>query len=280
MNLKELTCSNCGAPLTSDVSPSQRIECGNCGSKFIVTDLIGEESVICPNCQQINTEEKRFCSGCGQSLKVGCLLCYTENSAGTVHCVKCGAHLERARFRRRRMQQERLQHRLERQQILEEKEKRQREEKLRRLLEDLDEPENHDMAIFQINQMGVEAIGPLIDTLLHDDDPDARYGSARALGQICSQHGIKGLIKARSAKALIRALADPEPAVRYWSCDALGRCRSQVAVAPVAALLNDPHDGVRLRAREALQQIGGSEVEAILAATDRSGGLLGWIKGG
>jgi HEAT repeat protein len=178
------------------------------------------------------------------------------------------------------MQLARRQHRKEREQILQEKEERQREERLQRLLVDLDEPENHDLALFQINQLGVAAIEALIDTLLNNQDPDARYGSARALGQICNEHGVKGLIRARATKALIRALADREPAVRYWSSDALGKCQSQIAVEPLIALLDDPHEGVRRRVREALQQICGEDFEEIVAAANRPTGILGWIKGG
>ena len=139
-----------------------------------------------------------------------------------------------------------------------EKEARQKEEKLQRLLDALDEPENHSFAIFQLNQMGLDAINPLIETLLHDDDPDARYGSARALGQICSEKEIKGLIKGRAIKALIKSLADDEPAVRFWSAEALGKFRGtqgKRGIEPLSALLKDPHEGVRRQAQRSLQQI-------------------------
>ena len=127
--------------------------------------------------------------------------------------------------------------------------------------------------------MGEEAVAILIETLLNDDDPDARYGSARALGQICNEHHIKGLNKARIAKALITALTDLEPAVRFWSADALGKCKSQTAIESLAALLRDSHPGVRQHALETLQQIGGERVDKILAGLDESKGLMGWIKG-
>ena len=198
---------------------------------------------------------------------------------GATHCHNCVAHLEAARVRRDSLQRARQRHRLAFIKRLKAKEARQRAEKLQRLLDDLDEPENHDMAIYQINQLGVEAIPPLIETLLNDHHPDARYGSARALGHICSEHEVKVLIKARAAKALVKALDDSHPAVRYWSSDALGRCKSHTAVEPLAQLLHDPHEGVREQARAALKEIGGPRVEQILArANSSSKGLLGWSR--
>jgi phage FluMu protein Com len=279
MKIEQLVCPGCGAPLSGDFSPNQQIECDSCGSVMLATDLEAAKTIICPECRTINPIDKRFCSSCGISLKIDCVLCHTENNIGTVYCTNCGAHLERARSKRLEIQEARRQRQLERNRMLQEKEERQKEERLQRLLEDLDEPERHDFALYQIKQMGTDAIDALNETLLHDDDPDARYGSARALGQICDEHDIKGLMKGRAARALIKALTDPEPAVRYWSADALGRCKGQTAVEPLAALLKDEHAGVREQARHALQKIGGEHVEKILAEADKSKGILGWIKG-
>lgn len=279
MELKLLNCPNCGAPLPEDFTPNRRLECANCHSALLVTDLVESQAVVCPQCNTINDQQKRYCANCGQPLKIDCILCHTENKVGATHCRNCGAHLEAARARRSSLQEARQRHRLEFVKRFKEKEARQKAEKLQQLLDALDEPENHDMAIFQLNQMGAEAIDPLIDTLLNDDDPDARYGSARALGQICHQHSVKALIKARAARALITALQDSHPAVRYWSVDALGRCKSQTAVEPLAGLLQDPHEGVRERAKGALQLIGGERARQILAQTEPPKGLLGWIKG-
>jgi len=279
MKLEKLACTQCGAPLTGNIAPNQKIECGNCGAAYLVTDLAERDVVICPQCNTINGETKRYCASCGQALKTSCVLCHTENPVGSSHCLNCGAHLEKTRTRRDSLHQARERHRLAFLERLKSKEARQRVEKLQQLLDALDEPENHDMAIFQINQMGEEAIEPLIDTLLNDHDPDARYGSARALGYICQNHDIKMLIKAKAAKSLIKALADSDPAVRYWSSDALGKCQSQIAVDPLAALLSDPHEGVRHCAKEALRQIGGRRVAEVLAEARKPKGLLDWIKG-
>jgi HEAT repeat protein len=168
--------------------------------------------------------------------------------------------------------------RVERLEAFKEKEERQKLEKLQRLLDALDEPENHDFAIYQINQMGLDAVEALIDTLANDHDPDARYGSARALGQICAEKEVKVLIKARTAKALIKALSDPEPAVRYWAAEALGKCQSRVAINPLAELLRDPHEGVRLQAEDSLQKIGGEDIQEVLDQA-KSGGFLSWLRG-
>lgn len=279
MKLEQLNCPNCGASISSDIFPNAQVECESCGSSFVVSGLAENDDIICAKCQTINTGDKRYCLNCGEPLKEHCVLCHAENTVDTLHCVNCGAHLKRARAERDRLRNQRNRHRQAFIQKFKEKEARQKAEKLEKLLDDLDEPENHAMALFQLNQLGADAIEPLIETLLHDDDPDARYGSARALGNICQQHGIKGLIKAKAAKALINALNDPEPAVRYWSSDALRKCQSKTAVEPLAALLTDPHQGVRTKAKEALQNIGGERAERILSTTEKPGGFLGWIKG-
>ena len=276
MKIENLACPNCNAPLSGDFLPNQRLECQNCGSVLMLTDLEVSSTLICPECQTLNSVELRFCSSCGRQLKADCILCHTENRFDAVHCAHCGAHLERARAKRQEMQEIRRRLQVERDQILKEKEVRQQQEKLHRLVAALAEPENHEFAIYQINQMGDQAVEALVETLLNDQDPDARYGSAIALGQICAEHEIKALIKGRAIKALIRALADQEPAVRYWSAEALGKCRSQTAVEPLAALLKDAHAGVQQQARQALQKIGGKQAQEILDKQAKS--LLGWIK--
>jgi uncharacterized Zn finger protein (UPF0148 family) len=285
MRVKELDCPKCGAPLT-DFAPNKQIECGNCGAVFIAEDITAPSTVLCQNCQTINPINERYCTSCGESLKIDCILCHTENSIETVFCANCGAHLKNALSQREKRRTDRQKLRAEQQRLYEEKEARQRVEKLQRLLDDLDEPENHDFAIYQINQMGEMAIEALVETVLEDDDPDARYGSARAMGQICQEHQIKPLIKARASRALVQALGDHEPAVRYWSADALGKCGSQVAVEPLASLLKDKHQGVRKQARRSLCQIGGERVAQILNQPHQKSeksvqqkGLIDWIKG-
>jgi hypothetical protein len=278
MKIETLACPHCGAPFPGDFAPNKPIKCTNCGASLIATGLPVDQSLTCPNCRTLNTAERRFCLSCGEPLKADCILCHTANPIGTVHCANCGAHMSYARTKRQQLLDERRRLREERGQLLKEKTARQRTEKLQLLLADLDEPEKHEFAIFQLNQMGVDAVEGLIETLLNDPDPDARYGSAIALGQICGHHDTKVLIKAKAAKALVKALTDPEAPVRYWSVDALAKCQAPAAVEPLAALLKDGHEGVRQRTRLALQQIGGERAEELLTQADNRG-LLGWIKG-
>ncbi|MEW5959902.1 MAG: HEAT repeat domain-containing protein [Chloroflexota bacterium] len=255
MKIEKLACPSCSAPLSGDFLPNKKFTCNNCGSTLLVTDLVTDQTIVCPQCQTLNHEEMRFCSNCGTSLKKECVLCYTENRVDVVYCAHCGAHLERARAKREQMQEERHRLQTERTQILIEKEARQKREKLERLLGELDEPANHEFAIYQLNQLGDEAIEPLIETLLTDSDPDARYGSAIALGRLCVAQEIKALNKAKAVKSLIKVLADAEPAVRYWSAEALGKIKNQMAVEPLTALLKDSHKGVRQQAQRSLEKL-------------------------
>lgn len=258
MKIEQLNCPSCGASITGDFTANQQFECNSCSSMLMLSDLATEETIICPDCRTINAGEKRYCSNCGEKLRIRCMMCHEENRIDAVHCANCGVNMQRAAAKQRSMLEQRQKLVQERQQAFREKEARQKEEKLERLLDALDEPENHDFAIFQLNQMGLDAINPLIETLLNDDDPDARYGSARALGQICNEKEIKGLIKGRAIKGLIKSLEDDEPAVRFWSAEALGKFRGtqgKMGVEPLTSLLKDPHEGVRQQAQRSLQQI-------------------------
>jgi len=264
MKFEQLNCPSCGAAISGDFSANQQFECSSCGSLLMLSDLATEETIFCPHCRTINSSAKRYCSNCGEKLRVKCIMCHAENRIDAVHCANCGVNIQRSIAKHRAMLAQRQQMVKERQQAFKAKEERQKEEKLQRLLDALDEPENHDFALYQLNQLGLDAVNPLIETLLHDDDPDARYGSARALGQICSEKEIKGLIKSkgltkgRAIKALIKSLADDEPAVRFWSAEALGKfhgTQGKRGVEPLTALLKDPHEGVRLQAQRSLQQI-------------------------
>lgn len=278
MKLEKLCCPSCGAPLIGNFAPNQQIECNSCGTPLLLTHLDSENPIFCPHCRTLNADEMRFCVNCGHKLKTDCVLCYTENRIDAVYCARCGAHLERARTKRRNLEETRRKMARERTQTLEVKAARQKQEKLERLLADLDEPENHDFAIYQINQMGAEAVEALTDTLLNDQDPDARYGSARALGQICVEKEIKTLVRARTVRALIQSLADPEPAVRFWAAEGLGKCKSQTAIEPLAELLRDPHEGVRQQAALSLKKIGGEQAQEILQRS-QSRSLLKWLRG-
>ncbi|MCB0191581.1 MAG: HEAT repeat domain-containing protein [Anaerolineae bacterium] len=279
MKLHDLKCPNCGTPIDRTTSLSQLIECTSCGSTLLATDLGLDTVNACPDCGTLNAEDQRFCTDCGHALYVECVLCHQKNKIDAVHCQRCGVNLKRNQLRRRQMLKDRKRLHDERNQIFKEKVARQQAEKLQRLLDDLDEPENHEFAIYQINQIGINAVDALIETMLQDDDPDARYGSARALGQICQEQDVNALIKSRSAKALIQALTDTEVGVRYWAADALGKCESRIAVEPLAKLLQvERHDGVRHQARESLEQIGGKRAQQVLSNLPKPNRFFGWIK--
>lgn len=276
MRIEKLACPACNAPISGDFAPNQQFECQKCGSTLFLADFTASQAVVCPQCRTPNNDTVRFCTNCGQSLRVDCPLCYTSNRVDISHCANCGAHLERARRKREALQAAKRRFQLEREDAFREKEKLQFQQKLARLLDDLDEPENHDFAIYQLNQMGGAALEALLTTLLHDADVDARYGSARAIGQISTSQNVEGLNKARAVKALVRALADPEPPVRYWSAEALGRIQSPIAVEPLAKLLKDAHEGVREQARRSLEQIGGERAQELLKKRPR---FLKWFGG-
>jgi len=277
--LQELVCPNCGASLPGNIQPNQPVECNSCGSRFILSDSDINKTIVCPNCQTINPEEVPFCSNCDFRLQVDCVRCYTKNRVDATHCSNCGVNLESAQIRRRELEETRRRQQMEREKALLAKEERQRREKIEGLLKALEQPSQQDMAVYQLKQLGSEAVPGLINTLTGAKSPRARSGAAKTLGQIGEQHTIKALIKARIAKALIKALTDPEPAVRYWAAGAVGKFKGrpgQLAVEPLGALLKDRNDEVCQQARKSLQEIGGQRAHEIL---DQSKGIKGWLKG-
>lgn len=242
------------------------------------TPLPAGRELVCPSCRLSNPVEKRYCIGCGVQLLIDCPRCYTANPIGEIFCLNCGANLGHVRTKREELAEQRQRSQQERQQALVAKEARQRQEKLHRLIQSLKEPGQHEFAIYQLDQFAGDAVKPLIEALSTPDNPHMRSGAARALGQICLKHELTPLLKARAAKALINALADPEPNVRYWAAGALGNFKgqsAQLAVEPLAELLKDRHQEVRQQARLALQNIGGTHAQEIL---DKSKGLKGWLK--
>jgi serine/threonine-protein kinase len=138
---------------------------------------------------------------------------------------------------------------------------------LEELLGDLANPPKHNSVINQLAQMGDEALRPLVETLLRDDSPTVRYGSARALGRICEKAEIKPAVKTGIAQILAKTLTDPDPEVRYWAAEALGKFErrfSQRVIEPLTALLNDPVENVRRQAQRSLQRISGEQVRESL----------------
>lgn len=281
MRLEKLACPGCGAPLSGDFAPNQTITCTHCGVPLLLTELQTEHPIFCPKCRTLNADEVHFCVQCGERLKVDCVMCHYKNRIDTPHCARCGVHLKRAQQKRHALRDTSQALRAERLASLKEKELRQRQEKIERLIEALDEPENHDLAILQLSQLGAVVIEILIETMLKDEDVDARYGSARALGQIMARQDLKQLGEGQhqaTVEALGQALTDPELPVRYWAAEALGKCHSSLAIAPLAELLGDRHKGLRQVARAAIESIGGPAAEAALAK-HKPNKLLGWLAG-
>jgi hypothetical protein len=251
MQVHALNCPTCGAPAPDDILLSgQQFRCEACGSILVLLDVNEEDSVLCPDCRQRNPLLNRHCSACGTTLQVDCPFCYKANPVDAVHCAGCGADLRRAFSRKRDWLAEKRRHDEERLQAWKRAEVDSRNAGIQRLLDELDEPENHSLAIYCLRNYGDHAVEPLIETLKTDEDPDARFGAAHALGLIGDP---------RAVPALVGALADPEPAVRHWAVEALGKMQAHHAVEAIARLLKDPHEGVRDRARETLERMGTPE---------------------
>ena len=255
MKVNELKCPTCGAPAPEALAPNQQYKCSACGSILVLTDLAPGDQIICPQCRTLNADDRRFCTQCGATLKVYCPFCYVSNDAGDTHCRSCGANLQIARQRKKAWMAEERESQAERIAAWQQAEAGSRKKRLEKLLDDLDEPENHPLALYCINQFGSEAVEPLMSVLRTDNDPDARFGAAHALGSLGDP---------RAVPALMDALSDPEPAVRYWAVDALDKLRAGVAVEAIGNLLQDHHKGVRERAAEALKQIGGPQAAQAL----------------
>jgi ribosomal protein L40E len=247
MQLQTLKCPACGSPIQGQVKPNCQFDCPSCGSALILTDLAAADQIICPGCQRANDAALRFCEGCGASLKTACPFCYAENDADAEHCVNCGVNLLHARQRKQAWLEGQRRNEVERLAALKQAEARSHQARLQELLKDLDEPEKHPMAIYCLHEYGAEAVAPLI-ARLKDNDPDARYGAAQALGLIGDP---------RAIEPLVDVLNDPEAAVRYWAVDALGKLRAESAAEAMGNLLHDRHKGVRAHTAQVLQQVGG-----------------------
>jgi ribosomal protein L40E len=255
MKVDALTCPACGASCHEEVQANQPFRCAACGSTLMLTDLVAGDQVACARCHAANKEGDEFCRDCGAALTVACPFCYAENPAVAAHCRQCGANLQQALQRKRAWLAEKRAFDEQRLAAAKQAEENSQKAELEGLLSDLDEPRNHPMALYCLHRIGSHAVEPLIATLRNDPDPDARYGSARALGMIGDQ---------RAIPALIKSLGDPEPAVRYWATDALGQLHSQEGVEAIGKLLDDKHEGVRTHAGEVLEQIGGPLASQIL----------------
>lgn len=96
------------------------------------------------------------------------------------------------------------------------------------------------------------AVGPLIESLLTDDDAAVRSASARSLGRL----------RAREAKtALLVALYDPEPEVGAGAAEALGQLgEGGETVEALLVALRDRDPDKRANAARALAELGDAQV--------------------
>jgi ribosomal protein L40E len=245
MKLNLLNCPACNSPLDADILPNQPFNCPSCGSAVVLTDWTKTGQLVCAKCGTINGSANKFCDSCGEVLQAGCPFCYALNDISAMTCKKCGANLQRAWKRQQSWLTQREQFEEQRREALQ-KAAESQADYLRRLLLQLNEPENHPAAIPGIRVFGKEAVEPLID-LLTSEDPDARFGAAKALGDIGDRRAIPGLL---------RALDDPEGVVRFWALDALGKLKADEAVESIGKSLQDKRESIRDLAREVLTQIG------------------------
>jgi DNA-directed RNA polymerase subunit RPC12/RpoP len=246
MDLKELVCPNCGFP-APEIVQRKSFVCPACGSYLEMTDLQADTSILCPQCRTVNPDTQQHCANCGEKLKFNCPFCYTPNPIDNLNCANCGVNLQTAQKRKKEWLEENRRLTEERMRLTRQAEAEGQKRRMQQLIDDLDEPRNHNFAIYCLTQMGKSAVGALIETLQSDPDPDARFGAAIALGNIKDPAAIP---------VLIQASWDPEPAIRYWSVDALQKFATQAAVEAIKKHLDDPHHGVKDRARRALTDLG------------------------
>jgi HEAT repeat protein len=112
-------------------------------------------------------------------------------------------------------------------------------------LEDTD-PEVRITAAKELDEIGEDAVKPLIN-LLKSDDANLRKYATFALKTMGSE---------KATGPLITALDDDDFSVRKFAAKALGEIKSTAAVEPIINLLKDNDWGVRVAATKALGDIG------------------------
>jgi hypothetical protein len=95
MQLPDLECPNCGAPIAGLRLPDglgalgdALFECRFCGTHI---DL---NRALCPQCGFLNREGERFCGRCGAQVVRVCPYCTHDNWAGSEYCARCGRTLD------------------------------------------------------------------------------------------------------------------------------------------------------------------------------------------
>lgn len=260
-HIQLLSCPACGAPVEASALSGTVFTCPACGSSLALTDWSEDGSILCRECGTPNSAQARYCVQCKAQLQAGCPMCYTLNSLSAARCRKCGIDLPRAWERQNRWLAEKRRQDEERREAAQRAQVESRRFELERLLLQLEDPENHPMAIFYLEQYGAEAVEGLLRQL-QSEDVDARYGAAHTLGQIGDP---------RAIHPLIAALQDAESEVRFWAAAALGKLKAGAAAPGLAKLLRDPSKEVRLAAQEALEHIATPEARQALEKTRKPG---------
>jgi hypothetical protein len=215
----------------------------------MLTDFTGDGFLVCDRCGKVNGPTERFCIECQAALQAGCPYCYELNPMDAARCSRCGVDLQRAWGQQRSWLDAKSSHDAERREATRQAILNGRRDEIERLLVQLDEPQNHPLAVFCLQQYGEEALGGLLKAIT-SPDPDARYGAAHTLGLIGARQAIP---------ALVNALNDPEPAVRFWAANSLGSMKAAEAVQALFRLRKDKSKSVREKAFEALKAIGTTE---------------------
>jgi len=246
---KSIACPNCGSPVPQETNLNQPFKCQACASILIMNSPAeATEAITCPNCQTVNGQFNRYCTRCQVRIQVDCPICYYSNPSDASVCFHCGANIGAEVKRRETWLEIKKQHDQRRKLILAQTAAEEQRNEILRLLADLDEPDRHSFAIFYLCKNGDAAVPLLIETLGNDSDPDARYGSARALGMIGNSLAIPPLMD---------ALSDPEPAVRYYAIESLVALKAVESRSEIELLTEDPFQWVYKRAEKALIQLDG-----------------------
>lgn len=254
MNLDTLNCPSCGAPINIQPKPYETFTCPACHTALMLTDFTDKGFLVCERCRKVNSPTDRYCIECNAALQAGCPYCYELNPIEAPRCQRCGVDLQRAWGQQRNWLNAKTSYDSERREATRQAILNGRKQEIERLLVQLDEPQNHPLAIFCLQQYGEEAVDGLMQAL-SSPDPDARYGAAHTLGLIGARQAIP---------ALINALSDAEPAVRFWAANSLGSLKAAEAVQALFRLRKDKTRSVRDKALEALKSIGTTEALSAL----------------
>lgn len=88
LDLVEIACPNCLAPIDLTNHSNNTITCEACSSNFLL------EGHLCPKCNAYYKTEVDNCGACGTAMMRTCGKCKTSNWAGDEYCKACGVALD------------------------------------------------------------------------------------------------------------------------------------------------------------------------------------------